>query len=249
MPAPTAAPVIDLSFPHLWQARILPARPAILPMRHYVYPRHAEEIERGALELLIQPLPELEPGSPGAPGLGSPRTGPRPGGGDLALETWESRSHHPGRDSALPFLATCALGFRDPSVPTGLWSTPSLTNSAPSPAAFALSHHTPTDPEHFTMLPYRPVPQLLPPPPQKPAPLPQPPQRSFAWGRPAKPGKQKTSRTKASRSPAWKPVTPRVTTRTPPVTPPASSAARLAGSPTRKISSPSISAPACIAQR
>ena len=26
--------------------------------------------------------------------------------------------------NAQPFLATCALGFNDPAVPTGLWSAP-----------------------------------------------------------------------------------------------------------------------------
>jgi len=42
-------------FAHRWQATILRQRPLILPRRHYVYPRHAEEVERGALELLITP--------------------------------------------------------------------------------------------------------------------------------------------------------------------------------------------------
>jgi hypothetical protein len=42
-------------FAHHWQATILKQRPLILPRRHYVYPREAEEAERGALELLITP--------------------------------------------------------------------------------------------------------------------------------------------------------------------------------------------------
>ena len=54
------APTIDLNFPHEWQAEILPARPLILPRRHYVYPREAEEVERGALEVLITPLSNHE---------------------------------------------------------------------------------------------------------------------------------------------------------------------------------------------
>jgi hypothetical protein len=45
----------DLTFPHSWQAEILRERPLILPSRHYTYPRQAEEIERGALELMIRP--------------------------------------------------------------------------------------------------------------------------------------------------------------------------------------------------
>jgi len=32
------APMIDLTFAHDWQARILPARPLILPQRHFTYP-------------------------------------------------------------------------------------------------------------------------------------------------------------------------------------------------------------------
>jgi hypothetical protein len=51
------AAISDLAFPHHWQAEILPARPLILPQRHFTYPRDAEEVERGALEVLIRPLP------------------------------------------------------------------------------------------------------------------------------------------------------------------------------------------------
>jgi hypothetical protein len=46
---------IDLSFPHAWQAEILPQRPLILPPRHFTYPREAEEVERGALEAMVRP--------------------------------------------------------------------------------------------------------------------------------------------------------------------------------------------------
>ena len=53
--APSIAPKIDLSFPHNWNAEVLAARPAILPARHFVYPREADEVERGALEVLVQP--------------------------------------------------------------------------------------------------------------------------------------------------------------------------------------------------
>jgi hypothetical protein len=55
-------PSIELSFPHRWQAEVLAARPLILPPRHFVYPRAAEEVERGALEVLIRPAaPEAQP--------------------------------------------------------------------------------------------------------------------------------------------------------------------------------------------
>jgi hypothetical protein len=114
------AQTTDLTFPHHWQAQVLPARPAILPARHFVYPRDAEEVERGALELLIRPT-----------------------------------------ESAQPFLATCALGFRDPAVPSGLWSTPNPEELCAVSGGYAYLIHT-TAPERFTMIPYRPVLQVLP---------------------------------------------------------------------------------------
>ncbi len=104
----------DLSFPHHWQAKILSARPLILPPRSFVYPRQAEEVERGALEVLVDP---------------------------------------PG---AQPFLATCALGFRDPAVPTGLWSTPKPEEICAVAGGYAYLIDA-TAPECFTMLAYRPV--------------------------------------------------------------------------------------------
>jgi hypothetical protein len=47
---------VDLTFPHAWTAEILPRRPLILPARQFVYPRQAEEVERGALEVLVHPV-------------------------------------------------------------------------------------------------------------------------------------------------------------------------------------------------
>jgi hypothetical protein len=46
---------IDLSFPHNWSAEILSRRPLILPTRQFVYPKQAEDIERGALEVMVRP--------------------------------------------------------------------------------------------------------------------------------------------------------------------------------------------------
>ena len=109
-----SGPVTDLSFPHCWQAEILAARPAILPVRRFTYPREAEEVERGALEVMVKP----EHGS--------------------------------------QFLATCALGFRDPVAPTGLWSTPHPEWLCAVSGGYAYLIDT-TSPERFTMLAYRPV--------------------------------------------------------------------------------------------
>ena len=116
-----SGPTIDLSFPHCWQAEVLKARPMILPPRHFVYPREAEEIERGALEVVVRP-----------DGAGSQ-----------------------------PFLATCALGFRDPAVPTGLWSTPKPEEVCAVAGGYVYLIDT-TAPERFTMISYRPVLKILP---------------------------------------------------------------------------------------
>lgn len=85
---------IELPFPARWRAEILPTRPLILPPRRFVYPQAVDEVERGALEVMVFPAPDA----------GSPRA-----------------SRH---TAAEPFLATCALGFQDPMTPTGVWSCP-----------------------------------------------------------------------------------------------------------------------------
>ena len=121
MSSPVSAPVLDFSFPHRWQARILPSRPAILPARHFVYPRDAEEVERGALEVLVRPEEQ----------------------------------------NAQPFLATCALGFRDPAVPTGLWSAPNPDELCAISGGYAYLIDT-NAPQRFTMIPYRPVLEVRP---------------------------------------------------------------------------------------
>lgn len=109
----------DLGFKHRWQAEILLGRPMILPPRNFVYPTQAEEVERGALEVLV----------------------------------------HPG-DSAEPFLATCALGFRDPAAPTGIWSCPNPEEICAVSGGYAYIIDTGC-PERFTMIPFRPVLQVF----------------------------------------------------------------------------------------
>lgn len=107
----------DLTFRHRWEAEVLPARPLILPRRQFVYPVQVEEVERGALEILVRP------------------------------------------DGAEPFLATCALGFRDPIVPTGIWSAPNPEEICAISGGYSYIIDT-TTPERFTMLLYRPVLQV-----------------------------------------------------------------------------------------
>ncbi len=112
----------DLSFPHHWQAEVLAARPLILPSRHFTYPRDVEEIERGALEILVRP---------------------------------DEPNAQQARD-AESFLATCALGFRDPAVPTGVWATPNPDELCAVAGGYAYLIDT-SAPENFTMIAYRPV--------------------------------------------------------------------------------------------
>ena len=118
---------VDLRFPHYWRAEILPARPVILPVRHFTYPSEAEEVERGALEVMVHPVSRKD----------------------------EKRS------GVEPFLATCALGFRDTAVPTGLWSTPRADEICAVCGGYAYLIDT-RAPECFTMLPYRPVLEVRP---------------------------------------------------------------------------------------
>jgi len=120
MTSNSRAPFFIGSFPHHWQAHILPARPLILPTRHFVYPAQAEEVERGALEVLV-----------------------RPGAPDSLTSSQE-------------FLATCALGFRDPAVPTGLWSCPNPEEICAVSGGYAYIVST-NNPERFTMISFRPV--------------------------------------------------------------------------------------------
>jgi hypothetical protein len=47
--------LIDSTFAHDWQAEILTSRPLILPGRQFVYPAQVEEVERGALEIMVRP--------------------------------------------------------------------------------------------------------------------------------------------------------------------------------------------------
>lgn len=111
---PPSHPVLNLAFAHAWNAEILSARPLILPPRHFTYPREAEEVERGALEVMVRPT------------------------------------------NGEPFLSTCALGFRDPAAPTGVWSTPRAEEMCAVAGGYAYLIDT-TNPERFTQLPYRPV--------------------------------------------------------------------------------------------
>lgn len=124
---------IDESFAHNWRAEVLARRPLILPARHFTYPGEAEEVERGALEVLVRPA---------------------------AVEGGESLP------AATDFLATCALGFRDPAVPTGLWSAPHPDWLCAVSGGYAYLIDT-VRPTEFAMIELRPVMRVLPAPEQE----------------------------------------------------------------------------------
>ena len=111
--------VADRSFPAEWTAEVLAARPVILPRRHFVYPVEVEEVERGALELMVRPA--------------------------------ESEA----------FLATCALGFASPAMPTGVWSCPDPTWLCAISGGYGYMIDS-RAPERWQQLGYRPVTEVRP---------------------------------------------------------------------------------------
>lgn len=106
--------IVDESFAHSWQAEVLERRPLIVPSRQFVYPRDAEEVERGALELLVRP------------------------------------------EKGRPFLATCALGFADAQVPSGVWACPNPDVLCAVAGGYAYWIDT-ADPAHFQQISFRPA--------------------------------------------------------------------------------------------
>jgi hypothetical protein len=110
---------LDSSFARNWQATVLDRRPLIAPARHFVYPAQIEEVERGALELVVRPA----------------------AGGD--------------------FLATFALGFADPAVPTGVWACPDPDWLCAVAGGYAYRVNT-ADPRQWEQVEYRPVLDVVP---------------------------------------------------------------------------------------
>ncbi len=102
------------NFAQSWRAEILKSRPLILPRRHFTYPGVAEEVERGALEVMVTPA------------------------------------------NSEALLATCALGFRDPAAPSGIWSTPNPDWMCALSGGYAYLVNT-ENPTEFTMIEMRPV--------------------------------------------------------------------------------------------
>ena len=70
---------------------------------------------------------------------------------------------HPpvGSPSKGTFLATCALGFTDPAMPTGIFACPNPSELCAVAGGYAYIIDT-TAPEHSTHIPLKPVAQVLP---------------------------------------------------------------------------------------
>ena len=66
-----------------------------------------------------------------------------------------------GMNTASPYLATCALGFTDPSMPTGVWSCPNPQELCAVAGGYAYILNT-ASPEVSTHIPLRPVVEVLP---------------------------------------------------------------------------------------
>jgi hypothetical protein len=110
--------MLDLTFPHTWQAEVLTSPPLIAPARQFTYPQQVpgeeDALARGALQLLVRPA--------GAGG----------------------------------FLATCALGFKDASMPTGIFSCPNADELCAVAGGYAYVLDA-NRPERSTHLPMKPV--------------------------------------------------------------------------------------------
>jgi hypothetical protein len=142
---------INLAFPHTWRAEVLTAPPLIAPAHQFTYPRpvpgEEDALARGALQLLIYPGKNDGENNDRVshpfevPPLAGTRTG--------------------GMNNVSPFLATCALGFTDPSMPAGVYSCPNPRELCAVAGGYAYILDT-AAPEHSTHIALRPVVEVLP---------------------------------------------------------------------------------------
>ncbi len=130
-----------LAFPHDWRAEILTQPPLIAPARQFTYPRQVageeDALARGALLVMVHPA-------------GAPQSG-----GSPTRNSPTKSSNQTG-----PFLATCALGFRDPAMPTGLFPCPNPRELCAVAGGYAYVIDT-ESPERSTQIPLKPVVQVL----------------------------------------------------------------------------------------
>jgi hypothetical protein len=130
---PDAAKTV-LTFAHDWEVEVLTAPPLIAPVRQFVYPRQVageeDTLARGALLLMVRPhsLPTLRDNA--------------------------AKDGAPGHSS--PFLATCARGFADAAMPTGVWSCPNPAEMCAVAGGYAYMVNV-QRPEQCVQISFRPV--------------------------------------------------------------------------------------------
>ena len=138
--------ITNLAFPHVWRAEILTTAPLIAPARQFTYPRpvpgEEDALARGALQLLVHPQinPDTNDGVP---------------------HSSTASSSMSGKNAASSFLAACALGFADPSMPTGLYSCPNPQELCAVAGGYAYIVDA-AAPERCTHIALRPVVEVLP---------------------------------------------------------------------------------------
>lgn len=155
-----------LAFPHAWRAEILTAPPLIAPARQFTYPRpvpgEEDALARGALQLLVHPQGNTETNHrvPHSSTASSSMSGMSQENARVPHPR-ESVSARSGGMNPAPFLATCALGFTDPSMPTGVYSCPNPQELCAVAGGYAYIINTDT-PENCTHIALRPVVEVLP---------------------------------------------------------------------------------------
>ena len=120
------------SFPHDWRAEVLAQPPLIAPARQFTYPRQVagEEDALARGALLVLVHPARS-------------ADPQP-------------SIQPGGD----FLATCALGFTNPAMPTGIFACPNPRELCAVAGGYAYVFDT-AAPDRSTHIPLKPVAEVL----------------------------------------------------------------------------------------
>lgn len=119
------------AFPHDWRAEVLTQPPLIAPARHFTYPQQIA----GEEDALAR--------------------------GALLLLIHPARSTDPASQPAGDFLATCALGFTNPAMPTGIFSCPNPRELCAVAGGYAYLIDT-AAPERSTHIPLKPVVEVLP---------------------------------------------------------------------------------------
>jgi len=144
---------VDLSFAPAWSAEVLSSPPMIAPARQFVYPRQVageeDALARGALLLMVRPHPPKE-----NTGILSDETAQNDGNGN---DDGNGKNDCNDKNTIIsPFLATCARGFADLAMPTGVWSCPNPAEMCAVAGGYAYMVNV-LRPEQCVQISFRPV--------------------------------------------------------------------------------------------